>query len=86
MIILYNVGMKLSVLVIALLIAIVNAVSANDELPPVRPGDVVISINGKKMKNNLAAIKTLNSMKPKAHVVMEVLRDNRIQKIVYDVK
>lgn len=59
---------------------------ASEDLPPVKPGDVVISINGKKVKNNLAAIKILNSMKPKTHVVMEVLRESKIQKITYDVK
>ena len=56
------------------------------EAASLKPGDVVVSINGKTMKNNLAAIKALNEMKKNSHVVMEVLRDGKIQQIKVDVK
>lgn len=69
-----------------MLFMVMSVASATEDLPPVKPGDVVISINGKKMKNNLIAIKTLNAMKSGTQVTMEVLRENKIQKIIYDVK
>ena len=71
---------------IALAVVLSSTLAFANELPPVQPGDVVISVNGKKMKNNLIALKTLNAMKPGSKVLMEVLRENKVQKISYEVK
>ena len=76
--------MRTKLIAVMTLIYCLSAIAMNDL--PLKPGDVVVSINGKPMKNNLVAIKTLNAMKKSKHVVMEVLRDGKIQKIVYDVK
>ena len=74
-----------------LLMAFWGAVAFADSVPVMeqvnlKPGDVVVSINGKKMKNNLMAMKTLGEVKTPSKLVMEVLREGKIQKLSYNVK
>lgn len=75
----------------ALLALVVPSLSNASKIPvmeqvSLRPGDVVVSINGKKMKNNLVAIKTMNELKTPSRMVMEVLHEGKIQRTVYDLK
>lgn len=80
----YNKSMK--TLFIALALVVCESAFSNEDLPPVKPGDVIVSVNGKRTKNNLAAMKIISSAKPGSHIVMEVLRDNKIQKVNYEAK
>jgi S1-C subfamily serine protease len=52
----------------------------------IKRADVILSINGKKMKNNVEALSAIGEMKKDAPIEMEVLRDNKIKKLVFDAK
>lgn len=72
-------------------VALTNSFSYAEKLTVVEqvalnPGDVIISINGKKMKNNLIAFKVLGEVKTPSKLTMEVLHDGKIKKTVYDLK
>ena len=52
----------------------------------IKTGDIILSVNGKKMKNNVEALATIGQMKKTAPIEMDVLRDNKIKKLTFSVK
>jgi len=52
----------------------------------IKTGDIILSINGKKMKNNVEALSTIGQMKKTTPIEMEVLRDNKIKKLSFSAK
>ena len=60
-------------------------VSITDKLG-LKDGDVVQTVNKKKVKNNLDAMMALSKLQHEKHIEIEVLRAGKLQKLVYDVK